>query len=396
MKISNIVAFLVLAQNNAGVDSFLVPNKLKRISFTTSSSVLQMGVPKPAESAYASILAKLEKAGEDMKQAISSRLSAVIENVEQTEIETKLEASIEEVKEAIADVEGAVGSTTDSIVANAENELETAMKDIEEAVETDNLNLLEKAEKELEEAIVDVEKAVDTTDASIEASSSENIVLEASSPGPAKSSPEQVVENAIVEVDEVKVSTTTSSESATMPNTDSVKELEPAVVASAQSSNPLEEIVSKTDIIEKTVEEKAAPTEVAQIDVEIEKSNEIAKANPKPNIEAIVEEKAASVESAQIDAKVEKSTETITTTAKTVASSADSSNAVKESLGGDAEHALASATTDVLEASSAVVEKTINEVVDGNSIMDSIVSSDAANTILEAGEAIINTMSSLQ
>jgi len=74
MKNSALIAFLALAQNENGVKCFLVPNQAKG-TFTTTST-LKMGVPKPSESAYAAILAKLEKAGFDMKNAVSSRLSA--------------------------------------------------------------------------------------------------------------------------------------------------------------------------------------------------------------------------------------------------------------------------------------------------------------------------------
>jgi len=385
MKNSALIAFLALAQNENGVKCFLVPNQAKG-TFTTTST-LKMGVPKPSESAYAAILAKLEKAGFDMKNAVSSRLSASpnLEDV-QPEIETELQASIEEVREAIADVEGAVGSTVDTVVAKAEIELETAIKDMKEAVETDDLKLMEKAENELEQAITDVEKAVAVTDTPITVSNAasevsepvksavkEDPVLESSSseevkPISVKPVPE-AKEDVVKEVtDEITVSTTASSEvSETVAS--AAKEAENILIASAEPTKRVEVAFD----VEATIGEKAL--DVAQVEAEVEKSVEAIEATTSvAKIDPIVEEKTV-----EMMPQIEKSTEV------TVVASTDATSSIQEVGGKDAEVILASATTDVHEGVSAV---------EGNSIIDTVVS--AAGAIIEAGESLANAVSSLQ
>jgi len=290
------------------------------------------------------------------------------------------------VREAIADVEGAVGSTVDTVVAKAEIELETAIKDMKEAVETDDLKLMEKAENELEQAITDVEKAVAVTDTPITVSNAasevsepvksavkEDPVLESSSseevkPISVKPVPE-AKEDVVKEVtDEITVSTTTSSEvSETVAS--AAKEAENILIASAEPTKRVEVAFD----VEATIGEKAL--DVAQVEAEVEKSVEAIEATTSvAKIDPIVEEKTV-----EMMPQIEKSTEV------TVVASTDATSSIQEVGGKDAEVILASATTDVHEGVSAV---------EGNSIIDTVVS--AAGAIIEAGESLANAVSSLQ
>ena len=324
MKVASLISFLIVAiSNEAGmVDAFVVvpPSARGRIALQMTSS--------PPDSVYSELLAKLEKAGDAMKEAVQSRL-----NIQTTakskptgevvvEADKKLETAVTDVKQAVVELEDKLSDVETADVKSAVVELETAVADLEQGVTDDEAgNTVEGAKKlasgetELETAIADVEKAVEpevveeekvleSAETSTESTATTVVeekpvanVVEEAPPTPTVANveaPEALsVETTPVEKAEPLLA---STESPTAPVDDIVEKV--VVEAVAEPSTTLADASDSTEVLE-VIATKAAPVDDVVEKVVVEEvavpSTTLADVSDSTELMEVIATKAASI-----------------------------------------------------------------------------------------------------
>jgi len=235
-----------------------------------------MATTKPPESVYTELLAKLERAGETMKEAVQSRLTmqtgsvstntkASVVKAEPTKVEEeavveadkRLENAVAEVKQAAEGLEEKLGAEaigTESPVKTAVTELETAVADLNQAVTSDEAGSTTEAEKslataesELEAAITDVEAALDSEPGPVAATATpepEGEVIEATTTAEPEGESVVVASESTQPEDESLV--VTASTGAEIPVEEAASSEPQLLVASAESIEPKAEVAPVT------------------------------------------------------------------------------------------------------------------------------------------------------